>query len=45
MIDPKLVTQTAKELYIRALKLLPPDVKGALGVKQATVARAVAADG
>ncbi len=30
MIDPKLVTQTAKELYIRALKLLPPDVKAAL---------------
>ena len=29
-IDPKLVTQTAKELYIRALKVLPPDVKAAL---------------
>lgn len=29
-IDPKLVTQTAKELYIRALKILPPDVKAAL---------------
>lgn len=29
-VDPKLVTQTAKELYIRALKLLPPDVKAAL---------------
>jgi tartrate/fumarate subfamily iron-sulfur-dependent hydro-lyase alpha chain len=30
MIDPKLVTGTAKELYIRALKVLPPDVKAAL---------------
>ena len=29
-IEPKLVTQTAKELYIRALKVLPPDVKAAL---------------
>lgn len=29
-VDPKLVTQTAKELYIRALKVLPPDVKAAL---------------
>lgn len=29
-IDPKLVAQTAKELYIRALKVLPPDVKAAL---------------
>lgn len=29
-IDPKLVAQTAKELYIRALKILPPDVKAAL---------------
>lgn len=29
-LDPKLVTQTAKELYIRALKVLPPDVKAAL---------------
>ena len=30
VIDPKLVCQTAKELYIRALKVLPPDVKAAL---------------
>ncbi len=29
-IDPKLVAQTAKELYLRALKVLPPDVKAAL---------------
>jgi fumarate hydratase subunit alpha/L(+)-tartrate dehydratase alpha subunit len=29
-LDPKLVAQTAKELYIRALKILPPDVKTAL---------------
>jgi len=29
-IDPKLVSQVAKELYIRALKVLPPDVKAAL---------------
>jgi len=29
-VDPKLVTQTAKELYVRALKVLPPDVKAAL---------------
>jgi fumarate hydratase subunit alpha/L(+)-tartrate dehydratase alpha subunit len=29
-INPKLVAQTAKELYIRALKVLPPDVKAAL---------------
>ncbi len=29
-IDPKLVAQTAKELYVRALKVLPPDVKAAL---------------
>ena len=29
-IDAKLVTQPAKELYIRALKVLPPDVKAAL---------------
>ena len=26
-VDPALVEETAKELYIRALKLLPPDVK------------------
>jgi fumarate hydratase subunit alpha/L(+)-tartrate dehydratase alpha subunit len=29
-IEPKLVAQTAKELYFRALKVLPPDVKAAL---------------
>ena len=29
-LDPKLVCQTAKELYLRALKVLPPDVKAAL---------------
>ena len=29
-VGPKLVTQTAKELYLRALKILPPDVKAAL---------------
>ncbi|MFQ5830135.1 MAG: fumarate hydratase [Candidatus Methylomirabilia bacterium] len=29
-IDPKLVSQTAKELYLRAQKVLPPDVKAAL---------------
>lgn len=29
-IDPKLVGQTAKDLYVRALKVLPPDVKAAL---------------
>ncbi len=29
-VDPKLIRQTAKELYIRALKILPPDVKTAL---------------
>ncbi len=29
-VDPKLIRQTAKELYIRALKVLPPDVKTAL---------------
>jgi fumarate hydratase subunit alpha/L(+)-tartrate dehydratase alpha subunit len=29
-VDPKLVIQTARELYIRALKILPPDVKAAL---------------
>ena len=29
-VDPKLVRDTAAELYIRALKLLPPDVKAAL---------------
>ncbi|MBI4240882.1 MAG: fumarate hydratase [Candidatus Rokubacteria bacterium] len=29
-IDPTLVSQAAKELYIRALKVLPPDVKAAL---------------
>ncbi|MBI4610513.1 MAG: fumarate hydratase [Candidatus Rokubacteria bacterium] len=29
-IDPKLVVETAKGLYIRALKVLPPDVKAAL---------------
>jgi len=29
-IDPKLLVQTAKELYVGALKVLPPDVKAAL---------------
>jgi fumarate hydratase subunit alpha/L(+)-tartrate dehydratase alpha subunit len=29
-VDPKLVTQAAKDLYVRALKVLPPDVKTAL---------------
>ena len=29
-IDPKLLAETAKELYVRALKVLPPDVKAAL---------------
>lgn len=26
-IDPKIVEEAAKELYIRALKVLPPDIK------------------
>lgn len=29
-VDAELVAETAKALYVRALKLLPPDVKGAL---------------
>lgn len=29
-VDPNLVAQTARDLYIRALKVLPPDVKDAL---------------
>ena len=30
-IDPQLVEEVAKELYIRALKILPPDVKRGFG--------------
>ena len=29
-LDIELITDTARALYIRALKVLPPDVKGAL---------------
>src|SRR3990172_291846 len=41
-IEPKLVTQTAKELYIRALKVLPPDVKAALAYDGPALLAAIA---
>jgi hypothetical protein len=30
-LDEALIARTARDLYIRALKVLPPDVKAALG--------------
>ena len=30
-IDPEAIEEAAKELYIRALKMLPPDIKSGFG--------------
>ncbi len=44
-LDAALIAETASRLYVRALKVLPPDVKEALarahGVPAAEVRRAV----
>ena len=43
-VDLKQIEDACKELYIRALKLLPPDIKVALLFDQSVFVRAAIAD-